>query len=569
MVSKTASGHKIASLCFWDRYLPIVRQVTQTRRLTMCWEKGKEISMRKMREVIRLGLKSGFSAREIARSCGISHPTAKKYLNGAIKAGISHEDAEKMDDNALYNLLNSGKTSKPETQRPMPDLAEMHNELKKKHVTMQLLWEEYRVGNPNGYGITQFREYYGNWKKKLDISLRQDYKAGEKTFVDYAGDTVPIYDKNTSVVKQAQIFVAVLGASNYTYSEGQEDQSLPNWINAHVNMFEYFGGVTEMVIPDNLKSGVSNACRYEPDINPTYHDLARHYGTVVIPARVRHPKDKSKVECGVLVVERWILAVLRNRKFFSINELNAAIKELLIKLNNRPFKKLPGSRYSHYIETEKQALKPLPSEPYVLSEWKKARVNIDYHVELKGHYYSVPYTFLHEEADIRHTTKTVEIFHKGNRIASHVKSNKKGSHTTVMEHMPKAHQEYLGWTPSRIVEWAKKTGIKTAELTQAVLAAREHPAQGYRSCLGILRLGKTHPAERIEAACSRALACRAYSYKSVKSILENGIDKISPTESKCSILVNHENIRGNEYFSNTASETAKQLAENKKEAVLC
>lgn len=522
----------------------------------MRWKTGKGMSMRKIREVIRLRLKCGLSAREIARSCGISHPTAKKYLDSAIKAGVSYESAEKMDDNALNNLLNSGRSSKLAVQRPMPDWAQVHGEFKKKHVTLQLLWEEYKAVNSDGFGVTQFRKYYCSWRKKLDISLRQAYKAGEKMFIDYAGDTVPIYDKNTGDIKQAQIFISVLGASNYTYAEAQEDQSLPNWISGHVHSFEYFEGVTDVIVIDNLLSGVSKACRYEPDINPTYHDLARHYGTVIIPARVRRPKDKSKVESGVLVVERWILAALRNRKFFSLNELNNAIKELLTKLNNKQFKKLPGSRYSHYIETEKKALKPLPNEPYLWAEWKKARVNIDYHIELNGHYYSVPYSFIHEAVDVRYTNTAVEIFHKNSRIASHRKDNTRGRHTTVKEHMPKVHQQYLEWSPSRIIAWAEKTGPKTAELMQAIIDKREHPQQAYRSCLGILRLGKAYSDIRLEAACKRALFYKGYSYKSIRSILENGLDKQSLPENKETIAIQHENIRGNDYFGQTVKEEA-------------
>lgn len=523
----------------------------------MRWKIGKEISMRKIREVIRLGLACKLSAREIARSCSISHPTACKYLALIHKSGIGYESAEKMDDSTLHNLLNGNKLSNSKAQSPMPDWVYVHNELKKKHVTLQLLWEEYRSINPNGFGITQFRKYYGDWRKKLDISLRQTYKAGEKMFIDYAGDTVPIYDRNTgAIIKQAEIFIAVLGASNYTYVEGQEDQKLPNWTSGHVHAFEYFKGVTDVIVIDNLRSGVSKACRYEPDINPTYHDLARYYGTVIIPARVRRPKDKPKVESGVLVVERWILAALRNRKFFSLNEFNSAIKDLLIKLNNKQFKKLPGTRYSNYIEIEQKALKPLPNEPYLLSEWKKARVNVDYHIELNGHYYSVPYSFIHEVVDVRYTNTTVEIFHKNNRIASHMRNNIKGRHTTIKEHMPKVHQQYLEWSPSRIIAWAEKTGPKTAELMKAIIEKREHPEQAYRSCLGILRLGKAYTDVRLENACKRALFYNGYSYKNVRSILENGLDKQSLLEDKETISITHENIRGNDYFGQTVKEEA-------------
>lgn len=516
----------------------------------MARKSGQELSMRKMREILRLGLKCGLGIREIARSCCISHPTAKKYLESARKTGLSYEQIMQMDDNAVYALLNKGLSPKERRLRPMPDWAYIHEELKKKSVTLQLLWEEYKAVYPDGYQRAQFSEYYCRWKKKLNVSLRQTYRAGEKMFVDYAGQTIPIHDKFTGKVKQAQIFIAVLGASNYTYAEASLDQKLASWINGHIRAFEYFGGVTKITVPDNLKSGISKACRYEPDINPTYHDLAAYYGTVVIPARIWRPKDKSKVEAGVLVVERWILAVLRNRKFFSLNELNNVIRELLIRLNERPFKKLPGSRRSLYEKLEKNTLIPLPQTRYVAAEWKKARVNIDYHIELNGHYYSVPYNLVHEKVDLRFTNTTVEILYNGKRIASHMRDDSKGRHTTIKEHMPKTHRQYTEWTPSRIINWAGKIGKSTAEIVEIILNSREYPEQAYRSCLGILRLAKAYSNERVESACRRALIYKGYSYKSIKSIIENGLDKQPLIEPGGDLFINHENIRGTKYFNN-------------------
>lgn len=514
----------------------------------MVWNGKRGLSMRKMREILRLGLQCRLGLREIARSCCITHPTARKYLEAARKAGLTYEQVELMDENELANLLRNGSKAEIKAQRPMPDWAYIHEERKKKGVTLQLLWEEYKAVYTDGYQFAQFCEYYYRWKRRLNISLRQNYKAGEKMFVDYAGQTVPIYDRDTGKIRQAQIFIAVLGASNYTYAEASWDQGLSSWINAHIRAFEHFKGIPRMIIPDNLRTGISRACRYEPDINPTYHDLASYYGTFVIPARVRRPKDKAKVEAGVLVVERWILAALRNRKFFSLNELNTAIKELLIKLNERPFKKLPGSRQSWFEDLERKALMPLPESPYVFAEWKKARVNIDYHVELNGHYYSVPYSLVHEQVDLRYTNSIVEVFHKGKRIASHLRNDSKGQHTTIKEHMPKTHQQYLEWTPSRMVDWAKKIGEETGEIVDIILKTRTYPEQAYRSCLGILRLAKIYTNPRLEAACKRALFYKGYSYKSIRSILENGLDKQSLPENKGTIAINHENIRGNDYF---------------------
>lgn len=505
--------------------------------------------MRKIREVLRLGLSCNLGLREIACSCSISHTTVGEYLSRAEKSGLTYEQIEKMDDGELVRLLKGGTVSKDKGSRPQPDWSWVHQELKKKGVTLQLLWEEYKEIHPDGYQSSQFYEHYNRWKKKLDVTLRQTHKAGEKMFIDYAGQTVPVIDRYTGQTREAQLFVAVLGASNYTYSESTWGQGLSDWINSHVRAFEYFGGVARIVVPDNLMSGVTKPCRYEPDINPTYHDMAVHYGTVIIPTRVRRPRDKAKVEAGVQIAERWILAALRNRPFFSLTELNKAISELLEKLNHRPFKKLKGSRRSWFETMERSALLPLPEFRYVFAEWKKARVNIDYHVELHRHYYSVPYTLAQEEVEVRYTTKTVEIFCRGKRVASHMRDDRPGKHTTLEDHMPKSHQEYLQWTPSRIIRWAATVGESSAKVVETIMNSPRHPEQGYRSCMGIMRLGKQYSNERLEAACRRALTLGAYRYKSIRSILEKGLDQqpLSPPEPQPPI--DHKNIRGCDYFN--------------------
>jgi len=511
-------------------------------------KKGKELSMRKIREVLRLAESGGMSIREIARSCSISHMTVSKYLRLADERGLSYRRIVGVDDVELRRLL-KGKTVRKKSDRPQPDWSWVHSELKKKSVTLYLLWQEYKSIHPDGYQPTQFYELYNRWAKKLNVSLRQTYKAGEKLFVDYAGQTVGVVDRQTGEVREAQIFVAVLGASNYSFSCADWDQSLFNWIEAHIKAFEYFGGTPEIVVCDNLKAGVSKSCRYEPDINPTYHDMAVHYGTAIMPARADKPRDKAKVEAGVLVVERWILARLRNRTFFSLEELNAAIGELLKELNHRPFKKLDGSRASWFEKIEKPALKALPSSRYEFARWKKAGVNIDYHVELNRHYYSVPYPLIQEKVEIRYTARTVEIYHQGKRVASHRRDDRPGLHTTCREHMPRSHREYLGWTPDRIIRWAKKYGASTARLVERIIESRDHPAQGYRSCLGILRLGKRYPAERLEAACKRATMIGGFSYKSVRSILETELDKKPlPGKKSADKPIRHSNIRGSRYY---------------------
>jgi len=506
--------------------------------------------MRKIKEIFRLSMDCGIKKREIARSCAVAHTTVNDYINRAKEAGLTWSEIREMDEGKLKGLLGGGrKTTKSDNLRPRPDWEQIHQEVRKPGVTLQLLWQEYKALYPDGYQLSQFYERYSQWKKKQQLSLRQTHKAGEKLFVDYAGQTVPVIDRGTGEVKTAQIFVGVLGASNHTYAEATATQGIPDWIGSHIRAFEYFGGVPEIVVPDNLKSGVTKACRYEPDINTTYHEMAVHYGTAIIPARVRKPKDKAKAEVGVQIVERWILAALRNREFFSIRELNEAISELLERLNNRPFKKLKGTRRSCFEEIEKAALKPLPCTPYEIAEWKKARVNIDYHVELMKHYYSVPYRLVREEVELRYTPTTVEIFYKGKRVASHRRDDQPGRHTTIKEHMPKSHREYQEWTPSRIINWAATIGESTAQVVATVMDSRRHPEQGYRSCLGIMRLGKRYGNDRLEAASKRAVAIRGCSYKSIESILKNGLDS-QPTAEKESghKPVDHENIRGREYY---------------------
>jgi len=504
--------------------------------------------MRKVKEIFRLSMDCGMSNREIGRSLSVSHTVVNDYVKGAKAAGLSWPDIKDMEEDKLRGLL-SGKEVKDSVCRPLPDWEWVSRELRRKGVTLHLLWEEYKERHPDGYQLSQFYEHYSRWKQKQQLSLRQTHKAGEKMFVDYAGHTVGIVDRSTGEVRQAQIFVSVLGASSYTYAEATFTQGLSDWIGSHVRAFEYYGGVPEIVVPDNLKSGVTKACRYEPDLNAAYHDMAVHYGTAVIPARVRKPKDKAKAEVGVQVVERWILAALRNRDFFSLRELNLAIWELLERLNAKPFKKLEGSRKSWFEEMEKPTLKSLPLSAYECAEWKKARVNIDYHVELKGHYYSVPCRLVKEEVEIRHTSKVLEIFYKGKRVASHIRSNLKGRHTTVKEHMPQKHRQYMEWTPSRIIRWAGTVGVSVARVVETIMNGRAHPEQGYRSCMGVMRLGSRYGNNRLESACKRALAIGGCSYKSIESILKKGLDaEALPEEETATLSLFHENVRGKNYY---------------------
>jgi transposase len=389
---------------------------------------------------------------------------------------------------------------------------------------------------------------YRRWQNKLDLVLRQDHRAGEKLFVDYAGDTIPIHNPVNGEICQAAVFVAVLGASSYAFAEATSGQDLPNWIGSHIRAFEYFGGTTLIVVPDNLKSGVTRPCRYEPDLNPTYREWSEHYEVAIIPARPYKAKDKAKVEAGVQVAQRWIVAALRKRTFFSLEEANQAIAELLVRLNQKPFRKREGSRATLFAELDRPALLPLPATRYEFGEWKKTRVSIDYHVEFDRHFYSVPYALAHQEVEVRATAGTIEVLHGGVRAASHARSYEAGRATSRTEHMPKAHQKYLGRTPSSLIEDALLIGPLTGQLVEAVLAARKHPEMGYRSCLGILRLAKNYPAERMEAAARRALTARAYSYRSLESILRNQLDRLPPAAEPAQTAAEHENIRGAGYF---------------------
>jgi transposase len=505
--------------------------------------------MRKIREILRLKWECELSHRQIAESCQVARPTVTEYIERATAVGLSWPLPAELDETSLERLLFPPRSVQPTTPRPMPNWPTVHEELQRKGVTLFLLWHEYKATHPTGYGYTWFCTQYQAWAQKLDLVMRHDHRAGEKLFVDYAGQTVPIQDSQTGEVRQAQIFVAVLGASSYTYIEATWSQSLPDWIGSHVRAFEFFGGVPEVLVPDNLRSGVTTAHRYEPELNPTYQDLATHYGVAVIPARSRKPRDKAKVENAVLLTERWIVAHLRRQTFFTLAALNAAIGQALATLNLRPFQKLPGSRHSRFLTLDQPALRPLPPTPYEYAEWKKARVHIDYHVEVDHHYYSVPYALVRQLVDVRLTAHCVECFYKGQRVSSHRRSSLKGQHTTVTAHMPTAHQAYAEWTPERLVRWAETSGPATAQLVSTILATRVHPLQGFRSCLGIMRLGKTYGDDRLEAACARALMLQAHSYKSVASILRHGLDQQPLTPDRVSPpSILHPNLRGPHYY---------------------
>ena len=506
--------------------------------------------MRKLREVLRLRFELKLGYQQIGRSCAIAVSTVHKYLKRAEAAGVIWPLPEDWDEARVEAaIFRHAAPVTPQPGRTPPDFAAVHEQLRTdKYVTLQLLWEEYRQATPDGYRYSRFCELYQKWRKKLDVVLRQEHKAGEKMFVDWAGATIPVYDRHTGVAWRAPLFVATLGASSYTWSEATRDQQMDSWLGAHVHAFEHFGGIPLLVIPDNTKTGVTKAHRYDPDLNPTYYNFALHCGFGIVPTRPYKPRDKAKVENAVQVTQRWIVAALRNRKFFSLDELNVAIRELLTKLNCRPFRKREGSRATAFEAIDKPALKPLPMEPFDVSEWSRARVNIDYHVVFDSNLYSVPYNLVHEIVEIRSTPTTVEILHKGTRIASHLRSRGRGGTLTNDEHRPRSHRAHLEWTPSRMVHWAETIGPNTARLFERIMNDKPHPEMGYRGCLGIIRLAGKYSAQRVEAASERALLTGACRYKSIESILRNSLDRVPPSTLPPASTPPHDNIRGSEYF---------------------
>lgn len=512
----------------------------------------KRLSMRKIREVLRLLWDQRRSARDVAKSCSLARSTVREYERRAKEAGLSWPLPE-VDDGTLEALLFPPPPSIAPDDRPLPDWNAVDKALRQKGMTRLLLWEQYRAANPDGYSYTRYCELFHDWRGIQGLSMRQTHLAGEKTFVDYAGPRVQIVNPVTGEIREAHVFVGALGASQYTYAEASWTQGLEDWVMSHVRMLEYFGGLPEIVVPDNLKAGVSSPHLYEPEINPTYLEFARHYQLAVIPARSRKPQDKAVVESAVQVVNRWILAKLRNRTFFRLAEVNDAIWTLLKDLNDRPFQKRPGSRRSLFEELDRPALRPLPAVRYVYALWKRVRPHVDYHVTLDQHHYSVPHQLVGKQLDARVTATTIEMFHQSKRIASHTRSFRKGGHTTIREHMPPTHQAQAGMTKEKLLAWAGRIGPSTVSFVDGVIASRAHPQQAYRSCLGVLRLGKRYGEDRLEAACGRAVTLRSFAFKSVDAILKNRLDEQSLEAPQPAVLpkVRHDNVRGGSYYAAT------------------
>ena len=506
-----------------------------------------KLPMRKIREVLRLKHEQGLPHRAVARACAIGVGTVTLYLQRAAECGLGWPLPVTLDDAALAARL--FPRAAPVRDRFRPDCAWIHRELKRVGVTLQLLWEEYVQAHPDGYRYSQFCEIYRQWVRRLRPSMRQVHRAGEKTFIDYSGKRPAIVDRHTGEERPVELYVAVLGASSYTYAEATASQQLPDWVGAHTRMVEFFGGATALWVPDQLKSAITRPCRYEPGINRTYEELAAHYGAVVVPARPATPRDKAAVEASVLVAQRWILARLRDQTFFSLAALNTAIRTRLDALNARPLQRLGVSRRALYERLDRPALQPMPVTRYVVAHWKRCRVNIDYHVEVERHPSSVPHQLLREQVDARYTTTTVEIFFRGRRVTSHARRYD-GQPSTKPAHMPSAHRAHAEWTPSRLIRWAAQTGPATGRLVAEILHRRPHPEPGYRACLGIMRLGRTYGDARLEAARARASARGSYRYRTVKNILTAAQDRL-PVEPppETAPTPTHANIRGAAYYA--------------------
>jgi transposase len=510
--------------------------------------------MRKIREVLQLHHNCHYSHRKIAEACGIAPSTVADYLRRADAAGLSWPLPAELTETRLGELLFPPVPASDEPPRPLPDFDWVRSEKikhRKVNITLDILWDEYIGQYPDGYRYSRFCQLYSDWLGKRSYCMRQEHKAGEKLFVDYS-TCLEIWSKATGEAISTQFFLSVWGASCFTYAEASLSQSLPAWCGSHVRALDHFGCVPRILVPDNLKSAVIKPSLYEPVLNPTYADLVGHYGSVIIPARPQHPKDKAKVENGVLVAKRWILARLRNRVFFSLAELNAAIWELLEALNSRPMKAVGKSRRELFEELDRPAALPLTANRYEYAEWHSARVQKDYCVRADGSFYTVPCRLVGEKVDIRMTENAMEVLHHGEVVAAHARSRVPGSCIRNKAHLPPAHRAYLDWTPERIYEWGAKTGPNTARLLKLVIAGKAHPEQGYKACFGILRFGKSCGYPRLEAAAGRALRFHNYSYHAVKEILARNLDKLetAPLPAQ-NVLPFHENIRGGQYYDDS------------------
>jgi len=511
-------------------------------------------SMRRIKECLRLHFEGGLSQKAISRSLQVARSTVGDYLKRAGQEGRSWEELKELGDEQLESLLFSS-TIPSDTQRPLPDWEVVHKELhSKSYITLQVLWQEYIATHPDGYSYPRFCTHYRDWAKRFNVYMRQRHIGGEKLFVDYSGKKPHIRDQQTGQDQEAELLVMAWGASQYVYAEGQESQRLPDWIMGHRRGYEYFGCAPHIEVDDNLKSAVTKACRYDPDVNITFTEFAQHYGVAVIPARPYKAKDKAKVENAVLLAQRWILACLRHRVFYSIAELNKAIQELVDKFNNKRMQRLPQSRRQIFLELDKPNALPLPAEPFEYREWYFPTVAFDYHVDIGGHFYSVPWTLAGQKVGVRVKEHTVEIFNKRDRVALHQRSSVKHHYTTITEHMPPAHQKMVDWTPARLYKWAEQIGQATQSLIQKVIKTKFHPQQGFRPAMGILRLSKIYGNDRLEAAAKIALDFDFVRVRQIADLLKYGRDRLQQQKPICTVVNKSENVRGPWYYAPDAAD---------------
>jgi transposase len=504
--------------------------------------------MRRIKEVLRLKQVLGLSDAAVSRGARIARSTVKEYLDRAAAAGLSWETAEGLSDEELDRRL-FAVGDRRDVDRALPDWEEIEKELRGRGVTLRLLWLEYLARHPEGYRYTQFCEHFHTWQRcARPPTMRRVHRAGEALEVDWAGMTLPVIE--AGVAREAQVFVACLPCSDLIYAEATWTQRQEDWLGAHVRAFAYLGGCPEKLVPDNTKTGVTEAHYWDPVLNRSYHELARHYGVAIVPARVRKPRDKPTAENAVRLVERWALAPLRHRQLFSLAEANAALAEKVEEFNNRPFAPpREGSRRSLFEAIERGKLKSLPAEPFVVGQWLTARVNIDYHIAVDGHFYSVPYRLVRQRVDVFLTATAVAVFHRGERVASHLRSAAKAHHTTLSEHMPPAHQAIAKRTPDRLRADAAALGPAIGAYVDRLLSAREHPEQGVRSCLGVLRLAGAYGKARLELACERALAAGVLSSRYVERLLKaDGVRPFLDGGAEQSLGA-HANLRGPAYYN--------------------
>src|ERR1700734_1779645 len=506
----------------------------------------RELSMRQLRHLLRLH-HGGGSAREIGRRLGGARSTVQDNLKRAAGAGLAWPLADNVTDDALeLRLFGRAGVETGQRRRIEPDWAALARELKRPGVTMTILWEEYREINQEGYGYSRFCDLLPGFERRLTPVMRQHHVAGEKAFVDYSGKRISIVDPTTGEINEAEIFVGVLGASNLTYVEATWTQQLPDWTGAHVRMFRFFGGAPKLLVPDNLKSGVNKASFYDPEINRTYGAMASHYSVGILPARPKKPRDKAKVEAGVRFAQTYILGRLRAQTFFSLAECNQALALVMQRMNDRPMRNLGLSRRELFEKIERGALTTLPADDWEFAEWRRARVNLDYHIEVHDFLYSVP--LIRAEVEVRVTARTVEAFHRGQRVAAHQRRYMGRKHGTDPDHMPSSHRYYAEWTPDRFRRWAGKIGPNTEGLISAVLASRPHPEQGFRTRLGILRSYRGLDPARVDAVSARALELGVLNCKGVAALLARKPDDAAAREGRPAPLLDHANLRGPGYY---------------------